>query len=382
MTRRSLSIPLVLAMLAGSLPLVLSTASAAQTQEVEPGLSAPVTVETLRPERVVLESELSGRVAPHQRVEIRPQIGGLILERPAQEGARVAAGDVLFRIDPAPLKADLGTAEAALARAEAAAFLAQTAAARSNALLASKAVSLAKNDEAQNNLTQANASLAEARAMVERKRLDLEFATLRAPINGYVAAGLADVGGLAAPGGERALAVLQGLDKVYVDVRLPASDLDAVLQAAENGLGSVAIAKDRGQVLQGKLRSSDVIVDPGTGNISVRIEVDNPDLTLLPGMFVRARVPVGLLPDALLIPEEAVLRTGGGAAQVVIVRADGKATRRLVTLGDRVGNRIVITSGVEPGETVVVMGQDRVPDGISMPVSVLVAAKPAAPQHP
>ncbi|MBL3563559.1 efflux RND transporter periplasmic adaptor subunit [Rhodovulum sulfidophilum] len=338
-------------------------------------MAVQVTVETIRPKPIVLATEYSGRVSAARRVEIRPQIGGLILERRVEEGTRISAGEVLFRIDPAPLKADLALAEAALMRAEATEAHARRAVERSDALLARKAISQQSNDTAHTDLRLAVAGIAEARAAVEHKRLDLDFATLRSPIGGYVAAGLADVGGLVTVGGEKALAVVQDLDKVYVDLRLPADDLDAILMAAEEGLGPVRILRDRDGAapLTGVLKSSDVIVDPGTGYVSVRIETANPKLALLPGMFVRAELPYGAVPDALLVPEDAVLHTAGGGAQLVVVSPEGKARRRDVVPGARIGNRIIIASGLAPGEVVAIRGQNRVPEG----VAVSVDARPA-----
>ena len=339
--------------------------------KAETPAEAPIqlTVMTAVPERLIVSDELPGRVAAWRRVEIRPQVGGLILERLVNEGTRVKAGDVLFRIDPAPLKADLATAEAGFARAVATEAHSRRGLARADALLAKDVISDERHEAARNDLALAEASLAEARAIVERRRLDVEFTTLRAPVAGYVAGGLADIGGLAVPGAERALAVVQDLDRVYVDLRLPAWRLDAVEIAAADGLGLVEIVTERGQThpQQGRLKFSDVIVDPGTGNASVRVEVPNPDLALLPGMYVRARLPRGLLPDALLVPEDAILRSGGGRAQVVVVSTDGTATRRDVTLGDAIGGRVVVASGLSAGEVVAIRGQDRVPDGVSVP---------------
>lgn len=372
MNRRSLSILSFLALMLGSLALLLfanppGTAEDAQT-DAEPAIR--VEILPVLAERIVLEDEFSGRVAAFARVEIRPQVGGLILERKVEEGARVKAGDLLFRIDPALLEADLRTAEAALARAEAAASHARRAMERSDALFARKAIAQEKNDSARNDLALADTNLAEARAVVERRRLDLGFATLTAPIDGYVAGGIADVGGLAAPGGDKPLAVVQDLEKVFIDLRLPSDRLDPVLLAAEAGLGPVRIRLDRAGAapLTGVLRFSDVIVDPGTGNVSVRIEALNPDLALLPGMFVRALLPRGMVPDALLVPEDAILRRGDGTAQLVVVSDQGEAERRAVTLGDRIGNRVVIASGLKAGDLVAVRGQDRVPEGMTLPV--------------
>ncbi|QCP87698.1 efflux RND transporter periplasmic adaptor subunit [Cereibacter sphaeroides] len=332
-------------------------------------------VVTLTPERIVLSDTIPGRVAASRRVEIRPQVGGILLERRVEEGMRVAAGDVLFRIDPAPLQADLATAEAGLARARATEALARSGLERSDALLARNATSSEKNDAARNDLAQAQANRAEAQAILDRRRLDLEFATLRAPIAGHVAAGLADVGALATPGADRALAVVQDLDRVHVDLRLPASRLAAVRAAAlEEPRGiEILIEGDRPHARPGRLQFSDVNVDPGTGTVSVRVEVENPGLALLPGMYVRARLPRGILPEALLVPEDAVLRDGTGAAQVVVLSEDGQAVRRRVTLGDAVDPRVVVTSGLKPGDVIAIRGQDRVAEGEPVPVAVRTA---------
>ncbi|ODM42767.1 efflux RND transporter periplasmic adaptor subunit [Cereibacter johrii] len=332
-------------------------------------------VVTLTSERIVLSDTIPGRVAASRRGEIRPQVGGILLERRVEEGMRVAAGDVLFRIDPAPLQADLATAEAGLARARAAEALARNGLERSDALLARNATSSEKNDAARNDLAQAQANRAEAQAILDRRRLDLEFATLRAPIAGHVAAGLADVGALATPGADRALAVVQDLDRVHVDLRLPASRLAAVRAAAlEEPRGiEILIEGDRPHARPGRLQFSDVNVDPGTGTVSVRVEVENPGLALLPGMYVRARLPRGILPEALLVPEDAVLRDGTGAAQVVVLSEDGQAVRRRVTLGDAVGPRVVVTSGLKPGDVIAIRGQDRVAEGEPVPVAVRTA---------
>lgn len=152
-------------------------------------------------------------------------------------------------------------------------------------------------------------------SLVTRKRLEPDFPTRRSQISGHVSAGLADIGGLVAPGGEGAQAAVQALYTVFVDLSRPADVLDAALIAAADGLGPLRLLVSRhgAAPLTGLVRSSDVIVDPGTGYACLRIEADTPDLTLLPGMFARASVPRGVLPGAPLVPGEAVLRTGRAA---------------------------------------------------------------------
>lgn len=349
-------------------------ASSARLQPVQ------VVVQTLVPETVILSDELTGRVAAERRVEIRPQVGGVITQRLVREGMAVTRGQVLFEIDTAILRAELATAEAGLQRAVSAEAHASRAAERAAALLSGNATSLEKSESARNDLLTARANLAEAKAVVERRRLDLAFATIRAPISGYVGATLADEGALANPQSDRPLAVLQAVDRVYVDLRLPAGQLEALAEADATGLGPVTIAvgKEGARPLKaGTLRFADVVVDPGTGSAPVRVAVDNPDLSLLPGMYVRARVPRARLEKALLVPADAVLRAGT-RPEIVVVASDGQASRRSVTLGETVGERVIVTDGLAAGERVVIRGQDRVQDGL--PVTPLDADATTAPQ--
>ncbi|PRD43623.1 efflux RND transporter periplasmic adaptor subunit [Phyllobacterium phragmitis] len=338
-----------------------------------------VTTATLAPERVVLIDELPGRVAAYRRVEMRPQVGGIIKKRFAEGGTQVEAGEILFEIDPALLLADLETARAGLTRAEGAVEHARRGLERAEALVASNATSRKNYEDARNELATAQANLAEARAVFRRRQLDLDFATIRSPIKGYVGRALADEGALASTSSQTELAVVQELDRVYVDLRLPAAKLDGLQSAAEQGLGPVEIldAEGKPHPRPGTLVLSDVTVDTGTGNATVRIEVENPGLRLLPGMYVRARIPRGLLPDALLVPEDAVVRNGAGGAQIVVVAGDGRAERRDVVLGDAIGRRLVVTSGLKAGEVIVIRGQDRLQDG--MTVTPVTASQDAAP---
>ncbi|WP_414832792.1 efflux RND transporter periplasmic adaptor subunit [Afifella sp. YEN Y35] len=339
-----------------------------------------VTTMTLAPERVVLIDELPGRVAAYRRVEIRPQVGGIIKKRFAEGGTQVEAGDILFEIDPALLLPDRETARAGVTRAEGALEHAQRGLKRAEKLVASKATSRKDYEDALNELTMAQANLAEARAVFYRRQLDLDFATIRSPIKGYVGRTLADEGALASTSSQTELAVVQELDRVYVDLRVPTTKLEGLQRAARQGLGPVEIldAEGRPHPRPGKLVLSDVTVDTGTGNTTVRVEVENPGLRLLPGMYVRARLPRGLLRDALLVPEDAVVRNGAGEAQIVVVADDGRASRRDVVLGDAIGRRLVVTSGLTAGEAIVVRGQDRVQDGMSVKrVAATQAASPA-----
>lgn len=317
-------------------------------------------------ETVVITDELPGRVAAFKRVEIRPQVGGIIRKKVVAAGSRVSAGQILFEIEPALFLADLETARAALTRAESALEHARSGFQRAEALLASKAASQKNYEDARNDMTVAQANLAEARAVFNRRQLDLDFATIRSPIDGYVGRTVADEGSLASISGQTELAVVQQLERVYVDLRLPATKLDAVQFAAEEKIGQIEILRADGKPYSysAKLVLSDVTVDAVTGNATIRVLVENPELQLLPGMFVRAQVPSGLLSDVILVPEYALVRTGGDDASLMVVDPDGRAKRRKITLGEAIGRRVVVKSGLQPGETIVTRGQDRLQDGM------------------
>lgn len=360
-------------------------------EDASPDRQDPVKVLalTLSPERALLVEDLSGRVAAYRRVEIRPQVSGIIKKRFVDGGAQVRAGDILFEIDPALLLADLETARAGLARAEGALEHARQGLERAKALFASNATSRKNYEGARNERTTALANSAEARAVFHRRQLDLEFATIRSPINGYAGRAVADEGSLASTSGQTELAVIQDLDRVYIDLRLPAARLDRLYSATEPDLraelGPVEILDAAGKphIRSGTLVLSDVTVDAGTGNTTVRLEVDNPDLRLLPGMYVRARVPYRVLPEALLVPEEAVIRNGTDQAQVVVVTESGRTERREVTLGEAIGKRFVVRSGLKAGEEIVLRGQDRLQDGMNVvTVSASQEAAPLAPATP
>ncbi|QWK80492.1 efflux RND transporter periplasmic adaptor subunit [Ochrobactrum sp. BTU1] len=327
--------------------------------------ASAVTMKVTR-ESVVITDELPGRIVAFQKVEIRPQVGGIIKKKVVEAGSRVNAGQILFEIEPALFLADLETARAALTRAESGLEHARSAFQRAEALLASKAASLKNYEDARNNLSTAQANLAEARAAFHRRQLDLDFATIRSPIDGYIGRTVADEGSLASISGQTELAVVQQLERVYVDLRLPATKLDAVQFAAEEKIGQIEILRADGKPYSypAKLVLSDVTVDTVTGNATIRVLVENPELQLLPGMFVRAQVPSGLLSDVILVPEYALVRTGGDDASLMVVDPDGRAKRRKITLGEATARRVVVKSGLQPGETIVIRGQDRLQDGM------------------
>lgn len=229
-------------------------------------------------------------------------------------------------------------------------------------------------DDAVSQRDQAAADVAQSRATLARRQLDLEFATVDAPIGGRIDQTLVTEGALVGTNDSNPLARIQQIDQVYVDVRQPASALEALREAlaprhaADNGSGSdglpASILRSNGEPYPqaGRILFSGINVDAGTGDVLLRILVDNPDRLLLPGMFVRARVPRGQPADALLVPQQAVSRAGDRAG-VWVVDAQGQAQRVPVELGELVGRDYLIRSGLQAGQRVVVEGSDRLTDG-------------------
>jgi multidrug efflux system membrane fusion protein len=326
-----------------------------------------VSVQKVQPHRVVVYDELPGRVSALRTAEIRPQVTGIVQKVIFTEGSEVAAEQPLFQIDPAPFAADVEATSAVLARAEADLLNAASKHERITALAATRTASAAALGDATAELARARASVAEARANLTRRKLELAYATVRSPIAGRVDQALTTEGGLASVGASTALAVVRQIDRVYLDVRQPSIRRELLEEMLESGRSEnagglpVDILTITGKPydFQGKVLFSDSTVDPGTGSIAMRIEVPNPSRQLLPGMYLRARVPSAIYANALTVPQEAVRRGPSGRAQLTILGNDNTASNRDVELGALVDRQYVILSGLKAGETVVVRGQDR-----------------------
>ncbi|WP_062117778.1 efflux RND transporter periplasmic adaptor subunit [Aureimonas sp. AU40] len=387
MTRppRFLTLALLLAAAAG-----LAACTEARTDPVpgEVWTQPPrVAVVTVRPHRVVVVDELPGRVLALRTAEIRPQVGGLIQTVLFAEGSEVAADQPLFQIDPAPLAADVEAASAVLARAEADRLNAGLKFERIQALSDVRTASAAALGDATAALAQAKASVAEAKANLTRRKLELAHATVRSPIPGRIGQAFVTEGGLASVGAASALAVVQQLDRVYLDLRQSATRREAIedlmASGGSEGAGTLPVAiltiAGRPYEFFGKALYSESTTDPGTGSIALRVEVPNPHRQLLPGMYLRARVPSAVYPQALSVPQQAVGRDGEGRTHLTILNADKTAARRDVELGPLVERQYVILSGLSAGETVLVEGQDRAEPGRKLDaVPYRTAAGPAS----
>lgn len=313
---------------------------------------------------VQLTDTLPGRVAALRVAEIRPQVSGVIQRRLFTEGAVVRTGQPLYQIDPAPFRAEAASAAAALRRAESIRDSARIQRDRLQPLLEADAVSQQAFDDAEAALSQAEAEVGVARANLARRNLDVGFSTVKAPIGGRIGASRVTEGALVNANGGEALATVNQIDQVYIDVFQPASRMEAL---RELGAGStvVQLLDDAGRPLgvTGRLLFSELVVDPATGDMRARVLVDNAAARLYPGMFVRVSLPRGPEQSLLRVPQQAVFRAAG-QSQVMVVSPDGKKVEtRAVEVGDVYDNQYVVRSGLSAGDRVVVEGRDRVRPG-------------------
>lgn len=352
---------------------------------------ARVTVMTLAPTELVVDEDLPGRVAALRTAEIRPQVSGILQRTLFSQGAEIQAGTALFQINPAPFKAEVETAAAALQRARAVLERARIQAERLAPLVRAEAVSRQVYDDAVSQREQAAADVAQAQAVLARRQLDLRFATVEAPISGRIDQTLVSEGALVTSTDASPMATLQQIDQVYVDVRQSAASLERLREALEarGGPGDgglpVQILGSSGKPydLHARILFSGINVDAGTGDVLLRVLVDNPERRLLPGMFVRARVVRAHYPAALAVPQQAVVRAGE-AASVWVIDAQQQAKRIAVELGELVDRRYRIVAGLGAGQRVVVEGIERLEEGAAVdprPWQPGVAAGLAATAH-
>lgn len=333
---------------------------------------ASVGVLQLEAKPAIVASELPGRVEAARVAQVRARVPGIVLERVFREGSDVKAGQVLFRIDPAPLKAEVESATARLRRAEAALHQATVLAERYAPLVAVNAVSRQEYDDALAAQKLAQADVAASRAELNRARLDLGYATVEAPIAGRVGRALVTEGALVGQGEATPMATIQRIDRVYVNFTQPVSELVRLRKRFEqgavrgaDGASAVTLLLDDGSEYahRGELLFSEVSVDPGTGQVTLRASFPNDERLLLPGMYVRVRLQQGIDEQALRVPQQAVQRTADGRAAVWIVDAQNQAVQRAVQTGASVDDDWIITKGLAPGDIVIVDGVQKIRPG-------------------
>lgn len=357
--------------IAATLSLCLAACRASQTGT--PPAGAPeVGVVRLQARDIPLTTELPGRTVPYLIAEVRPQVGGILLKRLFEEGSQVEAGQALYQIDPAPYRATLAKAEASLTAAR---LLSE----RYDKLFGTKAISQQDRDDARSQYLQ-------AKAAADSARIDLGYTRILAPISGRIGRSSVTQGALVTASQATALATIQQLDPIYVDIvqsstailKLKADLASGRLKHDGDGRAKVKLKLEDGQDYPhaGKLQFSEVSVDEGTGAVTLRAVFPNPDGLLLPGMFVRAQLQEGVRAGALLVPQRGITRDTSGNATALVVGEGGKAELRQVTVDRTVGDQWLVSAGLKPGDSVIIDGVQNVQPG--KPVMIASPAKTAA----
>ncbi|MBV7417259.1 efflux RND transporter periplasmic adaptor subunit [Comamonas sp. CMM03] len=343
-----------------------------QQQGLPPLGEAVVGVQVIQAQSLVMEQSLAGRSAAHMVSEVRPQVGGIILKRLFDEGQQVKAGQVLYQIDPRTYEASLESAKAQLAQAEAAVLAAKPKAERYQNLVGIDAISKQDGDDALATLRQNEAAVVAARAAVKTAQINLDYTKVTAPISGRIGTSTYTPGALVTAGQTAALTTIQQLNPIYVDVTQTSAQLLGLRKQiasgalkAVNGKVAVRIILEDGSELadSGTLEFVGTSVDTGTGNVSLRAVVPNPDGLLLPGTYVKAVVPAAVNEQAILVSQSAVTRNTKGEPVVKLVGQDGKVEERRIETGDAIKDQWVVTTGLKAGEQLITSGATKVRGG-------------------
>jgi membrane fusion protein, multidrug efflux system len=343
-------------------------------QQAPPPRPAPeVGVVVIRAQPVELTTVLSGRTDPYATSDIRPQVNGILKARLFKEGGNVTAGQPLYQIDPSLYRATYDNAMAALATAKAKAI-------RYAALVKQGAVAAQDYDDAE-------AAYKQAAANTETARINLDYTTITAPIAGRIGRSAFTQGALVTADQTTALATIQTLDPIYVDITQSSAELLNLKLAMQgghltrNGPGDarVTLQLDNGTPFDqtGTLQFSEVTVDQNTGAVTLRAIFPNPDGVLLPGMFVRATIIEGVQQNAILAPQQGVSRNEKGDPIAYVVDAKGIARQRALTTPRAIGDKWLVTDGLKPGDRLVVEGLQKVT--VDAPVHAVPASSEKAP---
>ena len=352
-------------------------------KEEAPKQAAPapkVGVVTLEAQPYTLTTELPGRTAAYRVAEVRPQVDGIVQKRLFQEGSEVKAGQQLYQIDPATYQAALKSAEASL-------LSSRTLAERYQVLVKDQAVSRQQYDEAR-------AAQLQAEAARDKAQIDLRYTKVLAPIGGRIGRSAVTEGALVSSGQSEALAVIQQLDPIYVDVTQSATELlrlrrelaSGQLEKAGDTAAKVSLTLPDGSAYahEGRLEFSEVSVDEGTGSVTLRAVFPNPQHELLPGMFVQARLHTGSKSAAILAPQQGVTRNARGEATAMVVGQDNKVEVRVLKAERTTGSFWLVSEGLKAGDRLITEGLQFIKPGVEVQVqpasNVPALAKPAASQ--
>ena len=384
-------------LITGALVAGLAFTGCSKPKSAAPAASGPpeVGIIVVKQEKVSLTTELSGRTVPQQIAEVRPQVSGIILKRLFTEGSDVKAGQLLYQIDPAAFEAAYASAKASQARVEASLVSLRLTEERYRDLVKVKVVSQQDYDTASAALKQAEAELAFAKATAETVRINLAYTGVKAPISGRIGRSSVTNGALVTASQSTALATIQQLDPMYVDVTQSTADMLRLKQSLANGIlkksGSAPVKllleDGTSYPLTGTLKFSEVTVDQSTGSVTLRAVFPNPKQELLPGMFVRAILVEGVNENAILIPQRGVTRTPAGDAVVMTVGAEDKVEPRPIKVVRTVGDSWLVSGGLKAGDRVILEGLQKARPGTpvkAVPFGSKASAAPSggAPQPP
>lgn len=355
-------------------------------QEAGPPPTPAVTVVELGSQDVTLTRELPGRTNAWLVAEVRPQVSGLVAERLFTEGERVKAGQPLYQIDDATYRATVNSARAQLARARATLTSARLTAERIASLAKIDAVSVQDNDNATAALAQAEADVGVARAALDAANVMLGYARITSPIDGRIGRSSVTQGALVTANQPQALATVQQLDPIYVDLTQSSTELldlrrslaEGRLSRGEEAMPVKILLEDGSEFPHpGTLKFSEVAVDPSTGSYALRIEVPNPEHMLMPGMYVRAVLGAGVRADAVLVPQRGIARDPKGNTTAMVVDAQGVVEQRQVVVSRTIGDQWLVESGLAAGDRVVVEGLQKIAPGATVEVTETVNAAAA-----
>nr|WP_199227421.1 efflux RND transporter periplasmic adaptor subunit [Limnohabitans sp. T6-5] len=350
----------------GACVLALAACGAKDTPPAAAGKAPPpatVGVVTVTDQAVALQTELPGRVSPVRVAQVRARVSGVVLKRLFREGSEVKAGQLLYQIDAATYRATFDSTQASVAKAQANLEQASALVTRNQPLVQANAISAQDFATLVTAQKQAAADLASAQAAAKSAQINLDYASVTAPISGRIGQSLVTEGALVSQTEATPLALIQQTDTVYVNFTQSSAEVLRLRKAAKQGRNKndgavpVRVVLEDGTELQrpGKLLFADLTVDATSGQITLRAEVPNGDGLLLPGQYVRVRLSQSELPSAVLLPQQAVTRTGQGDT-VLVVGDDGKPVPRPVTVGGNQNNQWIILSGLKKGEQVIVDG--------------------------
>ncbi|MEE8231007.1 MAG: efflux RND transporter periplasmic adaptor subunit [Qipengyuania citrea] len=369
----------------------LAAAACSSPDPSPQGQAIPVRTITVAQADIDNVLELPGRVEPVRVAEVRARVTGIVQQRLYEEGTDVGQGQLLFRIDPAELRASYAQTQASLERAKATAANANAVVQRYRPLVEENAISGQEFDAAQAAAREANANVAQIQAQLKSASLQLGYTTVRAPIAGRAGRAAVTEGALVSQPEGTLMTRIEQVSPIYVSFSQSATEVLQIRRAI--AAGELALSADDAVEVQlvfpdgteyeipGLIEFLDFTVDEATGTIELRAEFPNPDGLLLSGEFVNARIYAGKATDVIAIPQAAVTVADSGGT-VMIVDKDGKAALRPIKLGRLVGDKWVVESGLRPGDRVIVSNLQKLQPGMPVQIANTPNGRAAAPAAP